>query len=176
MKIIKTDIPEVLLLKPYIYKDQRGSFFESFNKQKYKQHLNNIDFIQDNESVSSYGVLRGLHFQKFPHEQAKLIRVVKGKIQDVAIDIRPDSPTFKKYISVELSNNNNYQLFIPKGFAHGFVVLSKEAIVSYKVDSKYNLNADSGYKYDDPSFNIKWLIDEGQITLSEKDQNLPYIK
>ena len=176
MKIIKTDIPEVLLLKPYIYKDQRGSFFESFSKQKYKPYLNNIDFVQDNESVSSYGVLRGLHFQKFPHEQAKLIRVVKGKIQDVAIDIRPDSPTFKKYISVELSNNNNYQLFIPKGFAHGFVVLSKEAIVSYKVDSKYNLNADSGYKYDDPSFNIKWLIDEGQITLSEKDQNLPYIK
>jgi len=176
MKIIKTDIPEVLLLKPHIYKDQRGSFFESFNKQKYIPYLNDIDFIQDNESVSSYGVLRGLHFQKFPYEQSKLVRVVKGKIQDVAIDIRQSSLTFKKYISVELSDKNNYQLFIPKGFAHGFLVLSKEAIVSYKVDSKYRLQADCGYKYDDPSFNIKWLIDKKEIILSDKDQNLPHIK
>ena len=176
MKIIETNIKEVLLIKPDIHRDDRGSFFESYSFNKYNDYLNNIKFIQDNESTSKYGVLRGLHFQKFPHEQAKLIRVIKGKIQDIAVDIRPDSETFKKYISIELNDSNKYQLFIPHGFAHGFVVLSDEAIVSYKVDNIYNLESDSGYRYDDLSFGIKWDIDSKDIILSDKDKHLPYIK
>ena len=174
MKIIDTDISEVKIIKPDIYKDDRGCFYESYNYKNFKK-FNNVIFKQDNESISRYGVLRGLHFQKHPHGQAKLVRAVKGTIQDVAVDIRPESKTYKKYVSIELSDINKYQLFIPDGFAHGFLVLSDEAIVSYKVNDFYNKEFDSGYKYNDPSINIKWNLDEANIILSDKDKNLPFI-
>ena len=175
MDIINTGIKDVLLFKPSIYNDSRGYFFESYNQNLLSKHDFNINFIQDNESKSSYGVLRGLHFQKKPYEQAKLVRVLKGKILDVAVDIRPDSSTFKQYVSEELSENNYRQLFIPEGFAHGFVVLSDEAIILYKVNNQYNPKLDSGYKYDDPSFNVDWLINKKNIILSNKDKRLPYL-
>ena len=174
MKIIDTDISEVKIIKPDVYKDKRGCFYESYNYKKFKK-FNDVIFKQDNESISRYGVLRGLHFQKHPHGQAKLVRAVKGIIQDVAVDIRPESKTYKKYVSIELSDINKYQLFIPDGFAHGFLVLSDEAIVSYKVNDFYNKEFDSGYKYNDPSINIKWNLDEANIILSDKDKNLPFI-
>ena len=174
MKIIDTDISEVKIIKPDFYKDKRGFFYESYNYKKFKK-FNDVIFKQDNESISKHGVLRGLHFQKHPHGQAKLVRAVKGTIQDVAVDIRPESKTYKKYVSIELSDINKYQLFIPDGFAHGFLVLSDEAIVSYKVNTFYNKEFDSGYKYNDPSINIKWNLDEANIILSDKDKNLPFI-
>ena len=157
------------------YNDRRGFFRETFNNEIQDLIGSDIKFIQDNESVSKYGVLRGLHYQKSPFEQSKLIRVIKGKIQDVAVDIRPESKTYKKYVSIELSDINKYQLFIPDGFAHGYLVLSDEAIVSYKVNAFYNKEFDSGYKYNDPSINIKWNLDEANIILSDKDKNLPFI-
>ena len=176
MKIFKTNIPEVLILSPDIYKDKRGQFLESYNFSNYKKYLNDISFIQDNESISKKGVLRGLHYQKSPKSQAKLIRVVKGKIQDIAVDIREDSPTFKQHVSIELNDSNHQQLFIPEGFAHGFLVLSDEAVVQYKVNNKYTPNLDKGYRYDDPAFNIKWMLDKQNIILSKKDEVLPYLK
>ena len=176
MKLISTNIEEVKLICPDIKTDHRGSFFESYQYEKYIPFIGDIKFIQDNESISKYGVLRGLHYQESPFEQSKLIRVIKGKIQDIAVDIRPESLTYKKYVSVELSEDNKYELFIPHGFAHGFLVLSNETIVSYKVDSYYNKELDSGYKYDDPSFGIKWNLNNKNIILSDKDKNLPYIK
>ena len=172
----KTKIEDVKIIIPSIFKDNRGYFFESYNENLFNENFKNIKFIQDNESVSKYGVLRGLHYQKYPCEQSKLIQVVKGRIQDVAVDIRPESSTYKKYVSIELSENNKYKLFIPQGFAHGFLVLSREAIVSYKVDNYYNKELDSGYKYDDPSFGIKWNLNDKDIILSDKDKKLPYIK
>ena len=176
MELISTNIEDVKLISPDIIKDQRGSFFESYQYEKYIPFIGDIKFMQDNESVSKYGVLRGLHYQKTPFEQSKLIRVIKGRIQDVAVDIRPESLTYKKYVSVELSEDNKYELFIPQGFAHGFLVLSREAIVSYKVDNYYNKELDSGYKYNDPLFGIKWNLNDKDIILSNKDKNLPYIK
>ena len=176
MKSINTNIEDVKLICPDIKMDHRGSFFESYQYEKYIPYIGDIKFVQDNESISQYGVLRGLHYQKTPHQQSKLIRVIKGKIQDIAVDIRPESLTYKKYVSVELSEENKYELFIPQGFAHGFLVLSSEAIVSYKVDSYYNPHLDSGYKYDDPCFKINWSLDNNNIILSEKDKKLPYIK
>jgi len=176
MKLISTNIEEIKLISPDIMEDQRGSFFESYQFEKYIPFIGDIKFIQDNESVSKYGVLRGLHYQKSPCQQSKLIRVIKGKIQDVAVDIRPESLTYKKYVSLELSEENKYELFIPHGFAHGFLVLSSEAVVSYKVDNYYNKKLDSGYKYDDPSFRINWDLNDKDIILSDKDKRLPYIK
>ena len=176
MELISTNIEDVKLISPDVITDQRGSFFESYQYEKYIPFIGDVKFIQDNESVSKYGVLRGLHYQKTPFEQSKLIRVIKGRIQDVAVDIRPESLTYKRYVSVELSEDNKYELFIPQGFAHGFLVLSREAIVSYKVDNYYNKELDSGYKYDDPSFRIKWNLNDKDIILSDKDKNLPYIK
>jgi len=176
MELISTNIEDIKLISPDIIKDQRGSFFESYQYEKYIPFIGDIKFIQDNESISKYGVLRGLHYQKYPFQQSKLIRVIKGKIQDIAVDIRPESLTYKKYVSVELSEDNKYELFIPFGFAHGFLVLSNKAIVSYKVDNYYNKELDSGYKYDDPSFNINWNLNDKDIILSDKDKNLPYIK
>ena len=176
MKLIKTKLEEVKIICPDVMKDDRGHFFESYNCNNYKEFIGNITFVQDNESESTYGVLRGLHYQKQPHGQSKLVRVVKGKIQDVVVDIRPESQTYKKYLSIELSDENKYQLFIPNGFAHGFLILSDEAIISYKVDNYYNMKADSGYRYDDPSFNIKWCINKNEIILSDKDKNLPFLK
>ena len=132
--------------------------------------------MQDNESTSKKGVLRGLHYQESPKSQAKLVRVVKGRIQDIAVDIRKDSPTFKQYVSIELNENNHHQLFIPSGFAHGFLVLSDEAVIQYKVNNNYEPNLDRGYRYNDPSFNIKWMLDDKKLILSEKDKKLPFLK
>ena len=173
MIIEKTHIHDVKLIKPKVYNDSRGYFFESFN-QKLSKNLN-CKFIQANESFSTYGVLRGVHFQKSPFEQSKLIRVIKGEIQDVAVDLRPTSKTYKKYVSVKLNDINKNQLFIPKGFGHAFLTLSKEAIVSYMVDSTYNKEYDSGIKYNDKSICIDWNLDENQIVLSDKDKNLPIL-
>ena len=175
MKIVNTEIQDVLLIKPSIYNDARGYFFESYNKNLLSELNFNLDFIQDNESKSKFGVLRGIHFQNSPFEQSKLVRVIKGKIQDVAIDLRPASPTYKKYVSIILDDKNKEQLFIPKGFGHAFLTLSDTAIVSYKVDNVYNKDADSGIKYDDSSININWELDKHQIILSEKDNQLSYL-
>ena len=173
--IDETRIKDVLLLSPSIHADSRGYFFESYNKAQLSKLNFEVNFIQDNESKSNFGVLRGIHFQKPPFEQSKLVRVVKGEIQDVAIDLRPSSDTYKKYVSIILDSKKKEQLFIPKGFGHVFLTLSKDAIVSYKVDCVYDENCDSGLKYDDPSINIDWELEKNQIILSDKDNNLPYL-
>tara|TARA_Y100000996_G_scaffold77145_1_gene51961 strand:+ start:985 stop:1512 length:528 start_codon:yes stop_codon:yes gene_type:complete len=175
MDIINTKIKDVLLLKPSVYNDTRGYFFESYNQNFLSKNNFNINFVQDNESKSNFGVLRGIHFQNTPFEQSKLIRVIKGVIQDVAIDLRPSSKTYKKYVSIILDDKNKEQLFIPKGFGHAFLTLSNTAIISYKVDNFYNQDADGGIKYDDPSINISWELNKNQIILSDKDNKLPYL-
>ena len=149
------EIPEVLLITPQVFADERGYFKESYNQRELESTLAGITFVQDNESLSEYGVLRGLHFQREPHAQAKLVRVIQGKIWDVAVDIRPDSPSFKQFVACELSAENHQQLFIPRGFAHGFIVLSENAVVLYKTDDFYNAGADTGIKPDDPSLAIQ---------------------
>tara|TARA_B100000686_G_C16537867_1_gene835818 strand:- start:356 stop:880 length:525 start_codon:yes stop_codon:yes gene_type:complete len=168
----KTSIKDVIIITPNLFKDNRGYFFESYNNHKINKVLN-FSPIQDNESKSKFGVLRGIHFQNQPYEQAKLVRVIKGEIQDIAVDLRPDSITYKQYVSVILNENSKKQIFIPKGFGHAFLTLSKEAIVSYKVDNYYNKELDSGIKYNDPSINIKWELDSNKIIQSDKDKNLP---
>tara|TARA_X000000368_G_C22757830_1_gene591322 strand:- start:10 stop:531 length:522 start_codon:yes stop_codon:yes gene_type:complete len=173
MIIEKTNIDDVKLIKPKIYNDSRGYFFESFNQELSKSL--NCEFVQSNESLSTYGVIRGIHFQKKPFEQSKLVRVIKGEIQDIAIDLRPNSKTYKKYVSVKLNDINKKQLFIPKGFGHAFLTLSKEAIVSYMVDSIYNQDYDSGIRYNDKNICINWDIDEKKIVLSDKDRSLPFL-
>jgi len=175
-KIIKTEIDDVLIFQPEKFIDKRGHLIESFSAKRYKKYLPNIDFVQENESFSNYGVLRGLHFQSAPFEQAKLIRVIKGEIQDIAVDIRPNSKTYKKYISIILNDTNKKQLYIPRGFAHGFLVLSPEALVSYKMDNYFNLESSSGIKFDDQDINIKWNLKSDDIILSDKDSNLPFLK
>ena len=175
MDIINTKIEDVLLLKPSVYNDTRGYFFESYNQNFLSKNNFNINFVQDNESKSNFGVLRGIHFQNTPFEQSKLIRVIHGTIQDVAIDLRPSSKTYKKYVSIILDDKNKEQLFIPKGFGHAFLTLSNTAIISYKVDNFYNQDADAGIKYDDPSINISWELNKNQIILSDKDNKLPYL-
>ena len=175
INIVKTDLEDVLLLSPSVYSDSRGYFFESYNKNLLSNYNFNINFVQDNESKSSLGVLRGIHFQNSPFEQAKLIRVIKGEIQDIAVDLRPKSKTYKHYISVILNDKNKNQLFIPKGFGHAFLTLSDTAIISYKVDGFYNKDADAGIKYNDPSININWELEKHQIILSDKDNRLPYL-
>tara|TARA_S200000501_G_scaffold156157_1_gene147387 strand:+ start:24448 stop:24969 length:522 start_codon:yes stop_codon:yes gene_type:complete len=173
MKIENTNLKEVKLIIPDVHNDERGHFLESFNEKLSKQLK--FKAIQFNESKSGYGVLRGIHFQKNPYEQSKLIRVIKGEIQDVAIDLRPDSKTYKEYVSVKLNDENKNLLFIPKGFGHGFLTLSKNAIVSYAVDEKYNADYDSGVRFNDEVLNISWLLDSEKIILSKKDENLPFI-
>ena len=176
IKIISTEIEDVKVIEPLIYKDDRGYFFESFNQKEFHKKIGQINFVQVNESKSSFGVLRGLHFQKKPYEQSKLVRVIKGKIQDVAVDIRKKSPTYLKYISVFLSEQNKRQLFIPKGFAHAFLVLSDESIVSYKVDNFYNFKYESGIRYDDLRLKINWELGQNKINLSKKDKKLDFIE
>jgi len=176
IKVIDTNISEVKLIEPTIFRDDRGYFFESYNEKEFIEKIGPIKFIQDNQSKSSYGVLRGLHFQKKPYEQAKLVRVLKGKILDVAVDIRKKSPTYKKYVSKELSDKNNHQLFVPEGFAHGFIVLSEIAIVSYKVNQVYKPDYDSGIIYNDKNLNIDWMLRNSDIVLSDKDQKLSILK
>jgi dTDP-4-dehydrorhamnose 3,5-epimerase len=170
----KLEIPDVVLVKPKIFKDERGFFMEVFKKEDFEKFGINFVPIQENHSKSKYGVLRGLHFQKEPYQQAKLVRCVKGKIFDVAVDIRKESPTFGKYVSIILSSVNKYMLFIPKGFAHGFQVLSKEAEVIYLVDVPYNPVYDSGIIWNDDDLKIDWPIKNP--ILSEKDKNLPKFK
>lgn len=169
MEIVKTSIDGLVIIKPKVIEDERGYFMESFKESFITVNFPEIKFIQDNESKSSYGVLRGLHFQKPPFEQTKLVRVIEGEVLDVAVDLRKNSPTFGKWESVILSGENKKQFFIPKGFAHGFVVLSPSAIFSYKVDCVYSKLHDSGIRYDDTSLNIDWLIDKNSIKLSDKD-------
>jgi len=176
MKVIKLSIPGLLLIKPDLFKDERGFFLETYNISHYQDILGEqIKFVQDNMSYSRYGTIRGLHFQKEPFAQAKLIRCTVGKIKDVAVDIRINSPTFGKHIYVELNEDEQYQLFIPRGFAHGFSVLSKFAIVEYKCDAYYNKLADSGIRFDDPELNIDWNIPDESVIISDKDKNYPFL-
>lgn len=171
MEIIETGLNGLLVIRPRIYKDERGYFFESFSQKEFEEKVGKVVFVQDNESSSSYGVLRGLHFQKPPFTQAKLVRIVSGKVMDVAVDIRRDSPTFGKHYSVELSDENKLQLFIPHGFAHGFVVLSERAVCQYKCDNYYAPDHAEGIKWDDEQLNIDWKLSLKDILLSEKDKN-----
>lgn len=176
MKFIKTDIPDIIIIEPIVFADERGYFVETFREDKLEEAVgHSIDFVQDNESKSSYGVLRGLHFQLPPFTQSKLVRVITGKILDVVVDIRKGSPTFGKYMSVELSGENKRMLFIPRGFAHGFVVLSEEVILSYKVDNYYSKESDRGISFNDPTLNIDWQIDTDALKLSAKDQMQPLL-
>ncbi|CAM1339457.1 dTDP-4-dehydrorhamnose 3,5-epimerase [Tenacibaculum aestuarii] len=176
MNFIKTDIPEVVIIEPKVFGDHRGYFFESFNQKEFEENIGEINFIQDNESKSSFGVLRGLHFQKPPYTQAKLVRCIKGRVLDVAVDIRKKSPTYGKHVIVELSEENKRQLFVPRGFAHGFVVVSEEAIFSYKVDNWYAPEYDAGIAWNDSMLNIDWNINNSEVKLSEKDQKLPMLE
>ncbi|MDR2292477.1 MAG: dTDP-4-dehydrorhamnose 3,5-epimerase [Prevotellaceae bacterium] len=173
MEIIKTNIADVLIIKPEILSDSRGYFFESFVQKEFEQKVCKTVFLQDNESKSSYGVLRGLHYQLPPFAQAKLVRIIKGKVLDVAVDIRKNSPTFGKYAAVELSEENHLQLFIPRGFAHGFVVLSNETIFQYKCDNYYSPQNEGAVIWNDETVGIDWKIPEQDIILSEKDKKHP---
>lgn len=176
MKITETQIEGVYIIEPQIFGDHRGYFIESFNQKKLPQSLQKIQFIQDNESKSSYGVLRGLHFQVPPYSQSKLVRVVEGKVLDVAVDIRKGSPTFGKHVAVELSGENKKQLFVPRGFAHGFVVLSETATFSYKCDNYYSPEHDRGVLFNDPELSIDWNIDIEKCVLSDKDKKQPLLE
>ncbi len=169
MNIIKTNIEGLVIIEPKIFKDPRGYFFESYNKQVFEEQVAKVDFVQDNESCSSFGVMRGLHFQHPPFAQAKLVRCVKGAVLDVAVDIRKGSPTYGQHVSVELSEDNHRQFFIPRGFAHGFAVLSDIAIFQYKCDHYYLPEADGGISIQVPSLSIDWHIDPSKAILSEKD-------
>lgn len=173
MNVIKTDLEGVVIIEPTLFKDERGYFFESFSQKEFDEKVQPINFVQDNESMSSYGVIRGLHFQKEPFAQSKLVRCVKGKVLDVAVDIRKNSPTFGRYISVELSEDNHRQLFIPKGFAHGFSVLSETAIFQYKCDNFYNKDSEVGIYPLDNDINVDWKIPFDDIIISNKDSSNP---
>jgi dTDP-4-dehydrorhamnose 3,5-epimerase len=175
MKFIKTEIPELIIIEPTVFGDARGYFLESFNKETFEKNIGAVDFVQDNESKSSIGVLRGLHFQKPPFAQAKLVRCIEGCVMDVAVDIRKGSQTYGKHVSVKLSGQNKRQLFIPRGFAHGFSVLSENAVFAYKVDNIYAPESDSGIRYDDQELNIDWGVEDSQVIVSEKDAELPFL-
>lgn len=176
MEIIKTNIEGVVIIKPRIFKDARGYFFESFSKREFDEKVRPIDFVQDNESMSAKGVMRGLHFQKPPFAQAKLVRCVKGRVLDVAVDIRKGSPTYGQHVAVELTEDNHHQFFIPRGFAHGFAVLSDIAVFQYKCDNYYHPEADGGISIQDTSLGINWQIDTADAILSEKDTKHPLLK
>jgi len=176
MKFVKTAISGLYILEPLVFGDNRGYFLESFNLEKFKENVYPINFVQDNESKSSRGVLRGLHFQKPPYAQAKLVRCIEGKILDVVVDIRKGSPTYGKHLAVELSGENKRQLFVPRGFAHGFSVLSESAVFAYKVDNSYARESDYGIKWNDEDLNIDWGLTEEEVQLSEKDENLSFFK
>jgi dTDP-4-dehydrorhamnose 3,5-epimerase len=174
MKVTETKLKGCFMIEPKLFKDSRGYFFESFNQHRFNELIGkNIDFVQDNESFSSKGVLRGLHFQAGEYAQAKLVRVVKGSVLDVVVDIRKDSPTFSKHFSIELSEKNKTQLFIPRGFAHGFIVLSDTAVFAYKCDNFYNKASEQGLRYDDPSLGIDWKLPQHEFIVSDKDLVLP---
>lgn len=169
MEVIKTAIDGVVIIEPKVFKDQRGYFFESFSQREFEAKVRKINFVQDNESMSSYGVMRGLHFQRPPYTQSKLVRCVKGKVLDVAVDIRKGSPTYGQHVAVELSEDNHRQFFVPRGFAHGFAVLSDTAVFQYKCDNFYAPQADGGISIKDDSLGIDWKISTDMVILSEKD-------
>ncbi len=173
MDAIKTDIEGVVIIEPKVFGDDRGYFYESFSQREFEEKVCKTTFIQDNQSFSIYGVLRGLHFQKAPYAQSKLVRVTKGKVLDVAVDIRTGSPTYGHHVAVELSDENHRQLFIPRGFAHGFVVLSEEVIFQYKCDNYYNRDSEGAIMWNDPDLGIDWGIAEADAILSDKDQRSP---
>ena len=176
MKFLKTVIPDVFIIEPSVFGDNRGYFLESFNLEEFEQNVCPIKFVQDNESKSTKGVLRGLHFQTPPFHQAKLVRCIEGRVMDVAVDIRKGSPTYGSHVAVELTGENKRQLFVPRGFAHGFLVLSETAVFAYKVDNTYAPEYDAGIKYDDKDLNINWGLAEEEVQLSEKDKNLSFFK
>lgn len=176
MNFIKTDIEGVVIIEPRVFEDPRGYFFESFNLREFEEAIGPIGFVKDNESKSSFGVVRGLHFQKGEHAQAKLVRVVKGAVLDVAVDIREGSPTYGKHVAVELTESNHRQLFLPRGMAHGFSVLSEEAIFQYKCDNFYCPSSEGAIAWDDPDLGIDWRIPAGQVILSAKDSRHPRLR
>ena len=174
MQFIRTELPEVVIIEPMVHEDERGYFIETYREDKLSEFIGKkINFCQDNESKSNFGVLRGLHYQTPPFAQSKLVRVLSGEVLDAVVDIRKSSPNFGKYITIKLSSENKKQMFIPKGFAHGFLVLSDVAIFSYKVDNYYSANNAFGIKFDDPTLNINWQFDKSKIKLSDTDKNLP---
>ena len=171
MEVVKTAIEGLVIIEPKVFRDVRGYFFESFSQREFEEKVRKINFVQDNESMSSYGVMRGLHFQRPPFTQSKLVRCVKGKVLDVAVDIRKGSPTYGQHVAVELSEDNHRQFFVPRGFAHGFVVLSDVAVFQYKCDNFYAPEADAGISIKDCSLGINWQIPVDDAILSEKDIN-----
>ena len=172
----QTEIKGVYIIEPHVFNDARGYFFEAWKNEEFQRCVGKINFIQDNESKSSYGVLRGLHYQKGEYSQAKLVRVIKGKVLDVAVDIRKSSPTFGKYVMVELSDENKRQFFIPRGFAHGFLVLSEEAIFTYKVDNVYAPQYEASIRWNDEDIHIEWPIETKDVLTSEKDLKASSLK
>ena len=176
MEYKETEIKGVFILEPRVFNDARGYFMEAWKQADFEEHIGKVNFIQDNESKSGYGVLRGLHYQKGDFSQAKLVRVIKGKVLDVAVDIRKSSPTFGKHVMVELSEDNKRQFFIPRGFAHGFLVMSDEAIFTYKVDNPYAPQQEAGICWNDPDLAIEWPIDPKDVVTSEKDLKAPLLK
>lgn len=176
MNIIKTEIEDVVIIEPKLFRDGRGYFFESFSERDFNAQVQHVKFVQDNESKSAYGVLRGLHFQKPPFAQSKLVRVIKGAVLDVAVDIRKESPTFGRHVAVELTEENHRQLFIPRGFAHGFSVLSEEVIFQYKCDNFYAPQSEGAIAWNDPCLQIDWKIPADKVILSEKDKHHPMLR
>ncbi|MEY8720459.1 dTDP-4-dehydrorhamnose 3,5-epimerase [Bacteroides stercorirosoris] len=176
MKVIQTNVEGLAIIEPHLLKDSRGYFFESFSQREFEEKVRKVNFVQDNESMSSYGVMRGLHFQKPPFAQSKLVRCVKGSVLDVAVDIRKGSPTYGEYVAVELSEGNHLQFFIPRGFAHGFAVLSEVAVFQYKCDNYYAPQADGGISILDESIGIDWKIPVDKAILSEKDKKHPLLR
>jgi dTDP-4-dehydrorhamnose 3,5-epimerase len=174
MKFVNTPIEGLVIIEPTVFGDNRGYFLESYTKKKFEEAIGKVSFVQDNESKSSKGVLRGLHFQKPPYAQAKLVRCIEGRVLDIAVDIREESDTYGEHVIVELSGENKKQVFIPRGFAHGFLVLSNSAIVSYKVDNSYEPAFDAGIRWDDSMLNIQWGVNESEVLVSEKDSKLPF--
>lgn len=176
MNVIQTEIQGLVIIEPRIFGDSRGYFFESFSERNFKELVADVDFVQDNESKSSYGVVRGLHFQKPPYTQSKLVRVVKGRVLDVAVDLRKGSPTYGKHVAVELTEDNHRQFFVPRGFAHGFAVLSEEAIFQYKCDNYYAPQSEGAVAWNDPDLGIDWGLSVEDAILSEKDLKHPNLK
>ncbi|MEW7279401.1 dTDP-4-dehydrorhamnose 3,5-epimerase [Aquimarina sp. 2201CG1-2-11] len=177
MKIIQTPLQDCFSIIPRVFEDERGTFFESFTKKAFEEVSGlKIHFVQDNQSASRRGVLRGLHFQTGEYAQTKLVRVVQGEVLDVVVDLRPGSKTFRKHFSIVLNDKNNTQLFVPRGFAHGYITLSKNAIFAYKCDNYYHKESESGIRYDDPNLSIDWKLDVSEIQLSSKDKELPFLK
>lgn len=176
MEVIKTELEGVVILEPRLFKDDRGYFFESFSQREFDEKVRPVKFVQDNESKSVYGVLRGLHFQKPPFAQSKLVRVIQGAVLDVAVDLRVGSPTYGKHVAVELTAENHRQLFIPRGFAHGFSVLTDEVVFQYKCDNFYAPQSEGAIAWNDPALGIDWRIPEASVILSEKDKHHPLLK